>query len=153
HGVRARRQDDRHARAEHDPGRVRLGEKREVLCQHVAGFEIGYDEDLCMTRDRGFNALDLRCFGIDRVVERKWPVEDATGYLSTSGNLAGGGGVDGGGDLGGTGLEGGEDGNRGVPRPTWVNRSIAFCTMSRLASRSGKMLMAASVMKSVSAYV
>src|SRR5215510_399573 len=42
---------------------------------------------------------------------------------------------------------------RGVPRPTWVNRSIAFCTMSRLASRSGKMLMAASVMKSVSRYV
>ena len=40
---------------------------------------------------------------------------------------------------------------RGVPRPTCVKRSIAFCTMSRLASRSGKMLMAASVRNSVSA--
>jgi hypothetical protein len=38
---------------------------------------------------------------------------------------------------------------RGFPRPTWVNRSIAFWMMSRLASRSGKMLMAASVMKEV----
>ena len=41
---------------------------------------------------------------------------------------------------------------RGVPRPTCVNKSIAFCTMSRFASRSGKMLMAASVMKRVSAW-
>src|SRR5262245_58030976 len=41
----------------------------------------------------------------------------------------------------------------GVPSPTCTNRSMAFCTMSRLASRSGKMLMAASVMKSVSAWV
>jgi hypothetical protein len=40
---------------------------------------------------------------------------------------------------------------RGVPRPTWVKRSMAFWTMSRLASRSGKMLIAASVMNSVSA--
>ena len=39
---------------------------------------------------------------------------------------------------------------RGVPSPTWVYRSMAFCTMSRLTSRSGKMLMAASVMNSVS---
>ena len=40
---------------------------------------------------------------------------------------------------------------RGVPRPTWVYRSIAFWMMSRLTSRSGKMLIAASVMNSVSA--
>ena len=39
---------------------------------------------------------------------------------------------------------------RGVPRPICVNRSIAFWMMSRLASRSGKMLIAASVMNSVS---
>src|SRR5262249_23849905 len=39
---------------------------------------------------------------------------------------------------------------RGVPRPTWTHRSIAFWTMSRLASRSGKMLIAASVMNRVS---
>ena len=39
---------------------------------------------------------------------------------------------------------------RGVPSPTCVQRSIAFWMMSRLASRSGKMLIAASVMKNVS---
>ena len=38
-----------------------------------------------------------------------------------------------------------------VPKPTCVKRSIAFWMMSRLASRSGKMLIAASVMNSVSA--
>src|SRR5262245_5237750 len=42
---------------------------------------------------------------------------------------------------------------RGVPRPTCVNRSMAFCTMSRLASKSGKMLIAASVINSVSEWV
>ena len=36
---------------------------------------------------------------------------------------------------------------RGVPRPRPVKRSIAFWMMSRLASRSGEMLTAASVMK------
>ena len=41
---------------------------------------------------------------------------------------------------------------RGVPSPTCVNRSIAFWTMSRLTSRSGKMLIAASVMNSVSGW-
>ena len=40
---------------------------------------------------------------------------------------------------------------RGVPRPICVKRSIAFWTMSRLASRSGAILIAASVMNSVSA--
>jgi hypothetical protein len=39
---------------------------------------------------------------------------------------------------------------RGVPRPTCVKRSITFWMMSRLVSRSGKMLIAASVMNSVS---
>src|SRR5262249_24656367 len=39
----------------------------------------------------------------------------------------------------------------GVPRPVSVQRSMAFCTISRLASRSGKMLIAASVMNNVSA--
>jgi hypothetical protein len=41
---------------------------------------------------------------------------------------------------------------RGSPRPMPRQRSMAFWTMSRLVSRSGKMLIAASVMKSVSAW-
>jgi hypothetical protein len=40
---------------------------------------------------------------------------------------------------------------RGVPSPTWVKRSMTFWMMSRLVSRSGKILIAASVMNSVSA--
>ena len=40
----------------------------------------------------------------------------------------------------------------GVPMPMPTQRSMAFWTMSRLASRSGKMLIAASVMKSVSGW-
>src|SRR5262249_11171090 len=153
HGGGARGQDDRPARAEHDPGRVRLGEEREVLGQHVAGFEIGDDENLRTPCDRGFNALDLRRFGIDRIVESKRPVESATRYLPTFGHLAQRGCVDGRRDLGRHHFDGGENRNARRARPTWVNRSIAFCTMSRFASRSGKMLMAASVMKSVSEYV
>ena len=39
---------------------------------------------------------------------------------------------------------------RGVPRPICVNRSIAFWTMSRLVSRSGAILIAASVTNRVS---
>ena len=41
---------------------------------------------------------------------------------------------------------------RGVPMPMPTQRSMAFWTMSRLASRSGKMLIAASVMNSVSGW-
>ena len=41
---------------------------------------------------------------------------------------------------------------RGVPRPMPTQRSMAFWTMSRLTSRSGKMLIAASVMNSVSGW-
>src|SRR5689334_8481284 len=44
--IRARRQDDRYARAEHDAGAIGPGEIGEVLGQHVAGLEIRHDEDL-----------------------------------------------------------------------------------------------------------
>src|SRR5262249_38174147 len=130
-----------------------LGEEREILGQHVAGFEIGYDENLRTTRDRGFNALDLRRFGIDGIVESKRPVESATRYLSTFGHLAERGRVAGRRDLGCHCLDGREYRNPRRAEANSMNRSIAFCTMSRLASRSGKILMAASVMKSVSGYV
>ena len=37
-----------------------------------------------------------------------------------------------------------------VPKPAWLYRSMAFWMMSRFPSRSGKMLMAASVTNNVS---
>jgi hypothetical protein len=77
HGIRARGENDRHARAEYHSRRVRLGEERQVFGQHVAGFEIGHDENLGAAGDRGCDAFDLRCFGIDGVVERQRAVEDA----------------------------------------------------------------------------
>ena len=46
HRIRARGEDDRHPRAEHDAGRIGLGEEGEVLGQHVAGLEVGHDQDL-----------------------------------------------------------------------------------------------------------
>ena len=50
--VGARGQDDRHARAEHDAGGVGMGEEGQVLRQHVAGLEVGHDEDLAVAGDR-----------------------------------------------------------------------------------------------------
>ena len=58
------------------PGRVRLGEKDEVLGQHVAGFEIGHDQDLGAAGDLGLDALDPRRLGIDGIVEGERAVED-----------------------------------------------------------------------------
>jgi hypothetical protein len=52
HRVGARGQDDRHARAEHDAGGVRVGQERELLGQHVAGLEVGHKEDVGLARDR-----------------------------------------------------------------------------------------------------
>jgi hypothetical protein len=67
----------------------------QVLGKHVPGFEIGHHEDLGAARDLGFDALDLRCLGIDGIVEGEWPVEDAAGDLPPVGHLAERGGVDG----------------------------------------------------------
>jgi hypothetical protein len=95
HGIRARGENDRHARAEYHSRRVRLGEERQVFGQHVAGFEIGHDENLRAAGDRGCDAFDLRCFGIDGVVERQRAVEDAARDLAALGHFAERGGVDG----------------------------------------------------------
>ena len=46
------RQDDRHAGAEHDAGRIRIGQEGQALGQHVAGLEIGHDEHVGLPGDR-----------------------------------------------------------------------------------------------------
>ena len=97
--IGARGQDDRHPRAEHDAGRVGLRQEVEVLGEHVAGFEIGHDQDLRLPRDRGLDALDPRRLGIDRVVEGERSVEHAAGDLAAVGHLAERRGLDGRGDL------------------------------------------------------
>src|SRR5262245_26213879 len=44
HAVGAAGQDDRHARAEHEARAVSVGQKTELLRQHVTGLEIGNEE-------------------------------------------------------------------------------------------------------------
>ena len=73
--VRPRRQHDRHAGAQHDAGAIGLGEIGEILCQHVAGFEIRHDQDLRPARDLRLDALDPRGFQVDGVVEGERSVE------------------------------------------------------------------------------
>src|SRR5262249_54852877 len=110
-GVGARSQDDWHARAELDPGRVPFCEEREVLGAHVAGFESGVDENVGTTRDGGFYTPDLGRFLIDGSGESKRPVENPARYLSTLRHLAKRGRVDGRRDLGRYCFDGGEDRN------------------------------------------
>ncbi len=107
----ARGQDDRHARAEDDSRSVRLGEKGEVLGQHVAGLEVGHDQDLGAACDRGVDALDLGRFGTDGIVEGERTVEDAVDDLPAFRHLAQRGGVDRRRNLRGDGLDGGENCN------------------------------------------
>jgi len=94
------------------------------------------------------DALDARASRSMRCRTRA-AVEDAAGDLAAVGHLAQRRRLDGRGDLGRHGLDRRQDGDARVPNPIRVNRSIAFWMMSRLASRSGKMLIAASVMNSV----
>ena len=107
--VGARREDDRHAGAEHDAGGVGMGEEGQVLRQHVAGLEVGDDEDLGVAGDRAADALDPRGLGVDGVVEGERPLEQAAGDLAALGHLAEGRGLDGRGDLRRHRLDRGED--------------------------------------------
>src|SRR5271166_1976924 len=68
------RQNDRNARSEHNAGGIRIGEKGEALCEHVAGLEIWNDEHVRASRDRVY-LLDRRRPCTDCVVERERPVE------------------------------------------------------------------------------
>ena len=99
HRIRARRQHDRDPGAEHEARGVGLREEDEILGEHVAGFEIGHDQDLGAASDRRIDALDFRRLRIDGVVECQRPVEDAAGDLAAVGHLAERRRVDGRGNL------------------------------------------------------
>jgi hypothetical protein len=94
HGVRARSENDRHARAEHNAGRVRLGKECEILGEHVARLEIGHHENLRVPGDCGFDAFDLGRLRANGIIESKRPVENPAGDLATLGHLAERRGVD-----------------------------------------------------------
>ena len=98
------RQDDRNPGAEHDAGRVGIGQEGQALGEHVARLEVRDDEDIGQSGDRRLDVLDLRRPEIDGVVERQRAVEDPAGDLAAVGHLAEGGGLDGRGHLGIHGL-------------------------------------------------
>ena len=69
-------------------GRVGPRQEGEILGQHVAGFEVGHDQDLRSAGDWRVDALDLRRLRIDRIVERERPVQHPAGDLASLGHLA-----------------------------------------------------------------
>src|SRR5262249_29964565 len=105
HGIGARCQDNGHARTEHDPGRIGAAEENEVLGEHVAGFQVWNDKDLCAPRDRRLYSLDPRRFWIDCIVEGERPIEDSASNLSSIRHLAKRRSLDGRRDLGGHGFD------------------------------------------------
>ena len=50
--VGAAGQDDRHLRAEDDPGGIRIGEERQALGEHVARLEVRHDQHIGAACDR-----------------------------------------------------------------------------------------------------
>ena len=76
------------------PGGVRIGEERQALGEHVAGFEVRNDEHVRASGDRGYDLLDRRRLRADRIVERERPVEKRPRDLTPVRHLAQGGGLD-----------------------------------------------------------
>ena len=111
HAVGAARQDDRHARAEHEPGAVGVRQKAELLGEHVARLEVWHEQDVGIAGDLRLDALHPRGLFADGVVERQRAIEHAAGDLPALGHLAQRGGVERGLHLGVDGLDGGENGN------------------------------------------
>ena len=105
------RQDDRHPRPEHDPGRIRIGQEGQALGQHVAGLEVGDDKHVGLPGNRRSDVLDLGRAEIDGVVEGERPVQDAARDLAAVGHLAERRGFDGGRNLRVHGFHGGQDGD------------------------------------------
>jgi hypothetical protein len=143
--VGAAGQDDRHARAEHDPRAIGIAHESELLGENVAGGEIGNDDDVGIAGDHRVDLLDACRFLADRVVEGQRAIEDGTGDLATVGHLAQRGGVGRADHARIDRLDGADDRHLGECDAEHRARSMAFWQMSRLVSRSGAMLIAASV--------
>ena len=78
----------------------------ELTLPSWAGFQVRHQKDLRPPRHRGFDALDLRGVGIDRVVECERAVQHGTGDLASLGHLAKSGRIDRRGDFRRDGLNG-----------------------------------------------
>jgi len=84
-------------------------QKGELLGQHVAGLQIGDEQDVGIPGHWRLDALGGGRLGADCVVEGERSVEDAAADLAALGHLAQARSVDGGGNLAGHGLHRGKD--------------------------------------------
>ena len=65
-----------------------------MLGEHIAGFEVRHDQDLSLSCDRRFDALDARGFGANGIVKGERPIHFTAGDLSAIGHFAKCGGID-----------------------------------------------------------
>src|SRR6516162_4248419 len=126
YGIGARGEDDRYPRAEDHSRRVRLGEERQVFGQHVPGLEIGHDENLRAPGDERRDALIFAASGSMALSKASGPSRIPPVICPRSAILqsAAASIVDG--IFGVTVSTAERIATRGVPSPTWVNRSITF---------------------------
>src|SRR6516162_6112912 len=97
--------------AKHQTSRIRLRQEDQVFCQHVAGFEVRHDQDLCFAGDRRLNALNSCRFRTYRIIERQRAVDNRIGNLFAVGHFAQRRRIDRRWDFRGDGLNGGKDGH------------------------------------------
>ena len=142
----------RHPRT--DTSQIGLGQKDQILSQHIARLEASeHYQNLGSTGDLGIDFLYSRRLGIDGIIEGRGPsrmppvICPHSAIFITARPPPTVEGI-----FRGHRLHGGENRDaRCAEGATSVNRSIAFWMISRLASRSGEILIAASVMNKVSA--
>ena len=63
------------------------GHEGELLVHHVAGFDVGRDEDIGFAGNRCLHAFDSRRFLVDSDVEIEWTIDNAADDLPTIGHL------------------------------------------------------------------
>ena len=103
--VGAAGQHNRHARAHDNAGRLRTTQVFQLLGQHVAGLQIGHDQNVGVARDLGHNALDFCRHWRHGVVKGQRAINQTAGNLAALGHFGQGGGVHGGAQFGRHGFQ------------------------------------------------
>ena len=131
-GVGAARQNHRHASAHDQSGHLCARHERQFFVHHVAGFDIGRDEDVGLPGDRRFHALDPRRLLVHRNVEIQRTIDDAADDLPAIRHLGERGRINGRGHLRIHRLDGCEDRNLGLrdsQRPCQDDRVLDDVTL------------------------
>lgn len=88
HRVGAAGEYDRYARTQHDAGHVRTAHVFELLRQHVAGFDIRYQQNVGVTGKRRQNTFDEGCLWRYRIVKGQGAIGQRASDLASLGHLA-----------------------------------------------------------------